>query len=317
MKLILRIFLFCIISTKLFSQTATPVGKIVYLDSAWVESTEDNYKYIRIVEDYFSDKKTYILKEYYKSKALKMIGSTTDKDIIKREDQFVYYYENGNKKSTVNYLNNKKTGKEFNWYENGNIKSELEYYTDKNNETNYKLNNYWNDQKEQKIISGNGDLDYKDEYIEETGKVKNGLRDGIWKGKDIKSKTSFTENYENGKLVSGITIDSLNVQYPYTVVSKAPEPKKGINSFYSYVGNSMYIPIEARNKVYGKIYMTFVVDKDGTLIEPKILRGLEYGLDENAILLVKNAKKWNPGVKRGIPTRVLYSLPITIAKNRS
>lgn len=79
----------------------------------------------------------------------------------------------------------------------------------------------------------------------------------------------------------------------------------------------MDIPIEARNKVYGKIYMTFVVDKDGTLIEPKILRGLGYGLDENAILLVKNAKKWNPGVKRGIPTRVLYSLPITIAKNRS
>lgn len=99
MKLILRVFFFCIISTKLFSQTAkTPVGKITYLDSSWVESTENNYKYIRIVEDYFSDKKTYVLKEYYKSKALKMIGTSSDKDIIKREGQFVYYYENGNKK---------------------------------------------------------------------------------------------------------------------------------------------------------------------------------------------------------------------------
>jgi len=315
MKLILRVFIFCIISTKLFSQTATPVGKIVYLDSAWVESTEDNYKYIRIVEDYFSDKKTYVLKEYYKSKALKMIGSTTDKDIIKREGQFVYYYENGNKKSTVNYLNNKKIGKEFNWYENGNIKSELEYYTDKNNETNYKLNNYWNDQKEQKIISGNGDLDYKDEYIEEAGKVKDGLRDGIWKGKYLKSKYSFTENHKDGKLVSGITLDSLNIEHPYTVAEQRPTPKKGINSFYSYLKNSIYIPVDARNKAYGKIYMTFIVDKDGRLIEPKILKGIGYGIDEIAIEAIKNAKNWNPGVRRGIPLRVNYSLPITITKN--
>jgi TonB family protein len=79
----------------------------------------------------------------------------------------------------------------------------------------------------------------------------------------------------------------------------------------------MYIPLEARNKAYGKIYLTFIVDKDGSLVEPKILKGVGYGLDEIAILAIKNAKKWNPGTKRGIPLRVLYSLPITIAKNRS
>lgn len=315
MKLILRVFFFCIISTKLYSQTSTPVGKIVYLDSSWVESTEDNYKYIRIVEDYFSEKKSYVVKEYYKSKALKTIGSTTDKDIIKREGQFVYYYESGNKKSTVNYLDNKKTGREFNWYEDGNLKSELEYYTNKNNEVDYKLNNYWNDQKEQKVIAGNGDLEYKDKFIEETGRVKNGLRDGIWKGKYLKSKYSFIETHENGKLVSGITTDSLNIEHPYTIAEQRPAPKKGINSFYSYIAKSIYIPADARNKVSGKIYMTFIVDKDGSLVEPKILKGVGYGIDEIAIMAIKNAKNWNPGIRRGIPVRVLYSLPITIAKN--
>lgn len=315
MKLILRFFIFFIISTKLFSQTAIPASKITYLDSSWVESTEDNYKYIRIIEDYFSDKKAYVLKEYYKSKVLKTIGTSTDKDVIKREGQFVYYYDNGNKKSTVNYQNNKKTGKEFNWYENGNIKSEFEYFTTKEDETDYKLNNYWNAQKEQQVISGNGDLDYKDEYIEEAGKVKNGLRDGIWKGKFLKSKYSFTENHANGKLVSGITVDSLNIEHPYTIAEQRPVPKKGIKSFYSYIGKSIYIPVEARNKAYGKIYMTFIVDKDGSLVEPKILKGVGYGIDEIAMKAIKNAKSWNPGTKRGIPVRVLYSLPITIAKN--
>lgn len=315
MKLILRVFFFCIISTKLYPQTATPVGKKVYLDSAWVESTEDNYKYIRIVEDYFSEKKTYIVKEYYKSNVLKMIGSTTDKDIIKKQGQFVYYYENGNKKSTVNYLDNKKIGKQFSWYENGNIKSEREYYTDKNDETDYKVNNYWNEQKEQKIIAGNGDLEHISKSIEEAGRIKNGLRDGIWKGKYLKSKYSFVENYENGKLVSGITTDSLNIEHPYTIVEQRPTPKKGMNSFYSYIGKSIYIPVEARNVAYGKIYITFIVDKDGRLVELKILKGIGYGLDEIAIKAIKNAKSWNPGTRRGIPARVLYSLPITIAKN--
>lgn len=317
MKLILRIFIFFTISTKLFSQTTIPASKITYLDSSWVESTEDNYKYIRIVEEYFLDKKAYVLKEYYKSKVLKMIGTSADKDVIKPEGQFVYYYENGNKKSTVNYLNGKKTGKEFNWYENGNIKSEFEYFTTNDDNTDYKLNNYWNDQKEQKVISGNGDLDYKDEYIEENGKVKNGLRDGIWKGKFLKSKYSFTENHENGKLVSGITLDSLNIEHPYTIAEQRPSPKKGIKSFYSYISKAMYIPLEARNKAYGKIYLTFIVDKDGSLVDPKILKGVGYGLDEIAILAIKNAKDWNPGTKRGIPVRARYSLPITIVKNRS
>ena len=74
----------------------------------------------------------------------------------------------------------------------------------------------------------------------------------------------------------------------------------------------MHIPALARNKVSGKIYMTFIVDEEGNLVEPKVIKGVGYGLDENAIKLINEAQKWNPGIYRGIPTRVLYKLPITI-----
>lgn len=312
MKLILRVFILFIISTKLFSQTPAAIDKVVLLDSLWVETTAEDYKYIRVVEGYYTDKKSYLFKDYYKSKKLQMIGASSDRDILRQEGQFVYYYENGNKKSSVNYSNYKKKGREFNWYEDGNIKSELEYFEDKKGEVECKINNYWSPQKEQKVTDGNGDYEIISEYHKESGKVKNGLPDGIWNGKTLRSKTTFTENYENGKLISGISIDSLSIEYPYTVVNQSPIPKKGINSFYSYVAKSMHIPTEARNKVSGKIYLTFVVDKDGTLVEPKIVKGLGYGLDENAIRLIKEAKKWNPGIVRGLPVRVLYSLPITI-----
>lgn len=312
MKLILRIFFFFTISTKLFSQTHIAIDKITYLDSSWVETNAENSKYTRVVENYYSDQKSYVFKDYFKSKKIRMIGISLDRDILRQEGQFIYYYENGNKKSTVTYSNKKKSGKEFNWYENGSLKSEVEYFENKKGEIESKINNYWNPQKEQKVTDGNGDYEAITDYSEESGKIKNGFPDGIWKGKTLKNKTTFTENYENGKLISGVSIDSLNIEYPYTTVGQPPSPKKGIKSFYSYVGKSLYIPREARNKVSGKIYLTFIVDKDGSLIEPKILKGIGHGLDESAINVIKEAKKWNPGIRRGIPVRVLYSLPITI-----
>ncbi|MHC0439972.1 energy transducer TonB [Flavobacterium sp. 3-210] len=291
MKAVLRVLFFLLISTRLFSQSLLSESKVIFVDSSYVESSAADYKYIRIIEDYYTDKKSYNYKEYYKSKAIKCIGTTLDKDVIRLDGPFISYYENGNKKSSVTFANLKKTGKEFNWYENGNIKSEIEYFVNKKGEVECKLNNFWNPQKEQIVTYGNGDYTYANEYSEESGKIKDGLPDGIWKGKYIENKSSFTETYENGKLVSGISLDSLNVEHPYTIRNQPPTPKKGINSFYTYVGRSMVIPVEARNKVFGKMYLTFTVDEEGNLIEPKILKGLGYGLDENAIRVIKDAKK--------------------------
>lgn len=309
------IALFSITGTKLFAQTPTGVSKLVYLDSMWAETTEEKHKYVRLIEEYYSDKKIYIFKEFYKSKAIKMISSSLDRDIIRKEGQSVSFYENGTKESSVVYLNGEKTGKEYNWYDNGNLKSEFEYFKNEEKLVEFKINNYWNSQKEQKVALGNGDYEDIDENgNEERGKVKNGFPDGTWKGKNRKSKYTFVENYENGKLISGVSTDSLNIQHPYTILLQKPTPKKGMDSFYNYIGMTMYFPHEARNKVSGKIFVSFIVDKEGKLVEPRILKGIGYGLDESAIKVIKYAKNWNPGLKRGIPARFLYSLPITILK---
>lgn len=305
---------FLLITTKSFSQNTVAQNKMIYLDSTWTEASEGNYKYIRIVEGYYQDNKTYVFKDYYKSKTLKMVGTSTDKDFLKREGQFVYYYENGKKKAAVNYINTKKDGKEFNWYDTGLLKSELEYFKNKKGEVVFKVNNYWNKQNEQKVVSGNGDCEVEDENYTGIGKIKDGFPDGIWKGKNFKHNFTFTESYKNGELVSGISIDSLNIEHPYKVVHEQPSYKNGTEGFYRYIAREMFIPIEARNKVFGKIYLTFIVDKEGNLTQPKILKGIGYGIDESAIKVIKDSKKWNPGLERGIPVSVIYSLPITIAK---
>lgn len=312
MKKVLYILFFLLISLKAFSQNDITANKLIYLDSMWVPTNQENYKYTRLIEGYYSDKDSYTYKEYYKSGKLKFIATTTDRDIMKIEGQAVSYYENGNKKYTVNYANSKKSGKEFNWYENGNIKSEVYYPEDKEGSVEGKLNNFWNSEKEQIVKDGNGYYSYKNENSEESGEIKNGEPEGTWKGNNSKRKSSFIEIYKNGKLVSGITTDSLNIKYSYSTKYLQPSPKNGINSFYSYIGKSMLIPAEARNKVSGKIYMTFIVDEVGNLVDPKIIKGVGHGIDENAIKLIKEAKKWNPGKNRGVPVRVLYKLPITI-----
>jgi antitoxin component YwqK of YwqJK toxin-antitoxin module len=298
-----------------FSQTPINLNKLIYLDSTWTETTDVDYKYLRIVEDYYLIKKSYLFKDYYKSETLQMIGSSLEKDVLKKDGQFVYYFENGKRKSVVIYLKGKKTGKEFNWYENGNIKSELEYLLDQEGKEYYKINNYWNLEKEQKVTDGNGNYENRNETYEESGEVKNGLHQGIWKGTDFKNKYTFIENYENGKLTAGVSTDNQNIEHKYTIVNQRPEPFKGIKSFYNYIGNSVQIPVEDRNKVFGKLFLTFIVDIEGNLVEPKIIKGLTSGIDRNALYAITQARKWKPGIIRGIPVRTLYSLPITLKGN--
>lgn len=312
MKLILRVFLFCIVSTKLFSQNTATSDKVIYLDSTSIETTDEDYKYIRVIKEYYSsNKKTYTVKDYYKSQKLQMIGTSSDKDILKEEGPFVYYYENGNKKLAVSYSNSKKTGKEFNWYEDGNPKSELEYF-EKKGEVVFKVNSFWNPEKEQTVINGNGHLKEVNEEVEQSGKIKDGFPDGIWKGKGIETQYTFTENYENGKLISGISIDSLNIGHHYKIIFQKAEPKSGMQSFYRSISESLYLP---ENKTFGSLYIYFIINKEGNLIELRVLKGLSTVLNERTIATIINAGKWNPGLIRGIPAQGSYTIPVRIVKN--
>ncbi|KFF20185.1 MULTISPECIES: energy transducer TonB [Flavobacterium] len=89
-----------------------------------------------------------------------------------------------------------------------------------------------------------------------------------------------------------------------------PEFPGGIEKFYKFVGNNYKTPEEEGLK--GKVYVTFVVEKDGSLTDIKVLRDIGYGTGTEAIRVLKKCPKWNPGEQNGKKVRVLYSLPITI-----
>ncbi|HEX8563536.1 MAG TPA: energy transducer TonB [Flavobacterium sp.] len=84
----------------------------------------------------------------------------------------------------------------------------------------------------------------------------------------------------------------------------------GMDKFYKYVGSNYNVPDEPGLK--GKVIVSFVVEKDGSLTDIKVLRDLGYGTKEEAIRVLKKSPRWNPGEQNGKKVRVQYSLPITI-----
>ncbi|MGO4905571.1 energy transducer TonB [Flavobacterium sp. W20_MBD1_R3] len=101
-----------------------------------------------------------------------------------------------------------------------------------------------------------------------------------------------------------------NQIYNTAGIEVKPDFPGGINKFYKYVGDNYQTPEE--DGLNGKVYVTFVVEKDGSLTDIKVIRDIGYGTGKEAIRVLKKSPRWSPGEQNGKKVRVLYSLPITI-----
>ena len=104
-------------------------------------------------------------------------------------------------------------------------------------------------------------------------------------------------------------VDDNNI-YNTAGIEVKPDFPGGMAKFYKFVGNNYRSPEE--EGLAGKVYVTFVVEKDGSLTDIKVVRDIGYGTGKEAIRVLKSCPKWNPGEQNGKKVRVLYSLPITI-----
>lgn len=99
----------------------------------------------------------------------------------------------------------------------------------------------------------------------------------------------------------------------FEAVEIAPMPPGGMANFLKFVGSTYQYPAQAEAQgVSGRVILTFVVERDGSLTDIKIVRDLKYGTGEEAVRVLKRAKKWSPGIQNGRPVRVQYTLPIVL-----
>ena len=148
----------------------------------------------------------------------------------------------------------------------------------------------------------------KEKVVEEIKTIEE-LKDKNVGAKDIKGR-------DDGKIVIDMPsgegdkdVKIVEDNTVYNAVEVRPDFPGGIQKFYDFVGKNYRAPDE---DVKGKVFVQFVVEKDGSLTDIKVVRDLGYGTGAEAIRVLKKSPKWKPGIQNGRAVRVLYSLPISI-----
>lgn len=107
---------------------------------------------------------------------------------------------------------------------------------------------------------------------------------------------------------TGESKDPVNV----AILDKLPEFPGGMTKFYTYVGNNFNRPELDAEKTL-RVYVSFVIEKDGSITDILVKNDPGYGIGKEAIRVLKSLKtKWSPGILNGKPVRTAYNLPITI-----
>ncbi len=105
-----------------------------------------------------------------------------------------------------------------------------------------------------------------------------------------------------------ISRENMNVFY---IVDDAPEFPGGEDALRSYISKSVNYPeVAQQKKIQGKVYVSFIVNKNGNVVDAKIARGVAPSIDNEALRVVRSLPKWIPGKQRGEAVNVSYTVPI-------
>ena len=108
-----------------------------------------------------------------------------------------------------------------------------------------------------------------------------------------------------------VTIGVDETIYNMAQVEVKPEFPGGMQKFFQFVGHSFNMP-EDESFTGGKIFVSFVVEKDGSLAEIKVLKDVGFGTSHEAIRVLKSSPKWMPGEQNGKKIRCNYMVPIIL-----
>lgn len=112
--------------------------------------------------------------------------------------------------------------------------------------------------------------------------------------------------------VADSSLNSKSTEKTFDVVENMPSYPGGRNAMIAFFSSNMKYPEAAKKKgIHGRVIVNFVVDKDGSITEAKVVRSVDPLLDKEALRLVYSMPKWKPGTMDGKPVRVRYSVPFT------
>jgi TonB family protein len=303
-----RLILFALIQTVV---SLNVCAQKAYYDREDKPANADNCYYFTLKKEKYAKIDT--LKTYYcPGDRLKSVTVVDENGY--RNGPSVEYYDNGTLMLKGQYEQFAPVGKFTKWYRNGQMK--IEQYIGKEDEPDQLLN-YWDSTGTQLVKNGHGFcrcvLDVLNSTdIVEHGRILYGVRDSTWTGYRKGGEKYFIETYAEGKLIEGVSYDSLGSGHFYTEIYQTAKPRNGMESFYGHIGRTIrYPPVAKRKRIQGKVFVEFIVEKDGSLSNVKTIRGIGGGCDEAAEETVRSSPRWIAGRHRGQLVRQKMVLPIS------
>ena len=132
-------------------------------------------------------------------------------------------------------------------------------------------------------------------------------------------ETNFASSEETGEDVVikhiPVTVDEEVVVEDdiFVIVEENPQfPDGGTVGLLQYLGKNIKYPtIPQENGTQGRVTVQFVVNKDGSIVDVKVIRGVDPYLDKEAVRVISTMPKWIPGKQRGVPVRCKFTVPVT------
>jgi len=130
-------------------------------------------------------------------------------------------------------------------------------------------------------------------------------------------ETVIESSEETGEAVEIKEVEVIEEPEPeeqtvFVVVEKMPEFPGGMGACLKYLGQNIKYPtIAQENGIQGRVVVQFIVNKDGSIVNPVVVRSVDPYLDKEALRVIKSMPKWTPGKQRGKAVRVKYTVPVT------
>ncbi|HVW95621.1 MAG TPA: TonB family protein [Mucilaginibacter sp.] len=279
----------------------------------------DSADFIRIVREPDSASTLYNVMEFYMNGKLKTKGKSKQINPPEFEGQCMTYYPNGQRKAISLFSDGLRSGPEFLFYPNGKPYLVREYHNDKEIEGDlrgYVIQSCFDSLGTVLAENGNGYVKIHDDNftgVIEEGELKNGHRDGTWKGYDGRIEASFGETYANGELIAGTATFADGSLSSYSKARlTAPYFAGGKEAYYEYLNNNIIYPAyENTHDIGGTAVISFTVEKDGTVSDVEVEKSVTQRLDNEAIRVIKKSTHWKPGTAFGKPIRVKYHVPVS------
>lgn len=120
---------------------------------------------------------------------------------------------------------------------------------------------------------------------------------------------------QDAEVVSNENPENTEKIYKIEEVTTKPAFPGGIEFFYAFVEKNFVVPDQ--KGLIGKVFVAFVVEKDGTLTNFNVLRDAGFGTGKEAIRVMELSPKWSPAIKDGKTVRSIYTIPIAVSHNTS